>query len=148
MKPETHFFLQLLFFLPKTLSNAKLIAMHVKVDPIHASNYSNRGLYLILKIFASGSGGFFTDSETASQFTFSCSWLGRGKKMEGRENKENKQKTFSGGRIVSTSHDIPESDLKTELQVGRPMLSFYFGSKHQTPVLMGTKLRGNVNEWI
>lgn len=61
--------------------------MHTKVDPVHATDENDRGVYLILKIVTSWSAwGLFTDSKAASQFTFSGSWL-RGGKEKGQEGK-------------------------------------------------------------
>lgn len=66
-----------------------------------------------MKTFPSWSGrGLFTDSKAASQFTFSCSWLGRGKKWEGKENKGKKNQPGNKLKAVKSSPpslDIPKS---------------------------------------
>lgn len=76
--------------------------MHTKADPIHALSDNDRGipdpgdfhLLVWLRIL-------HRQQDCGSIYLFRL-LTGKGKEKEGKENKENKQKTFSGCQIIST----------------------------------------------
>lgn len=123
MKPDDDFFLSLFLSPPKHCLVPNSYPCTQRWTPFMQVMIVT-GVYLILQTFTSRSGrGFFTDSKAASQFTFSCSWLGRGKKGKEKKIKKTNRKPSRAVKSSLPSHDIPKSDFKAEFQARRSVLS-------------------------